>query len=149
LAENILKLIPLSPEFIPNDDSIKKALDLLKIFLPSAGETIVKLTKNVRFIDPGSNLLKIRCPYSKNELDITWWQEAMDVAYQSSFKNLMVILPCCKKSISLNELHYEWPAGFARFSVEVKSPNGDIDNYQLKSLEEIMNCPLKKIIAHY
>ena len=51
---------------------------------------------------------------------------AMDQAYRFSFVDLAVSVPCCNAQLSLNDLRYEWPAGFARFILEAQSPGAEL-----------------------
>jgi hypothetical protein len=72
----------------------------------------------------------------------------MDIAYQNSFRNLEILVPCCGEKSSLNDLVYILPAGFARFSIEIRNPSQDFGN-RLPVLEELLNISLKSIWAHY
>jgi hypothetical protein len=55
-----------------------------------------------------------------------------------------------KTSTTLNDLKYEWPAGFARFIIDARNPNvDDIDGRDMESLESILGIQLKTIRAHY
>lgn len=69
----------------------------------------------------------------------------MDAAYASHFADLTTTTPCCGASGSLNDLHYEWPAGFARFTLEALNPNADLDDQHLLTLESILGCPVRVI----
>ena len=40
----------------------------------------------------------------------------MDKAFESNFELLTSVAPCCGNEVSLNELRYGWPSGFAKFS---------------------------------
>ena len=77
------------------------------------------------------------------------WKEAMDEAYKNKFMDLSVVVPCCNSKTSLNELKYEWPAGFAQFGIEIVNPNRDISGGELHSIEIILDTKLRKIWAHY
>lgn len=68
----------------------------------------------------------------------------MGSAFSNHFTALDIIVPCCEEKTSLNELKYEWPAGFARFSIEILSPGKDLDDEELLSLESILSTKLKK-----
>jgi hypothetical protein len=46
----------------------------------------------------------------------------MDASYRSAFEDLAVRTPCCHTDTTLNELDYDWPAGFARFVLEARNP---------------------------
>jgi hypothetical protein len=82
-------------------------------------------------------------------IDPVWWQNAMDNANENGFKNLMVEMPCCGKETSLNNLKYQWPSGFAQFSIEIRNPLKDIADSELKQLETVLGCSLRIIWAHY
>ncbi len=73
----------------------------------------------------------------------------MNAAYETEFRELDTITPCCASNVSLNDLVYEWPAGFARFSLEALNPNiRDLEGEVLRDLEAILSCQLKRIWAH-
>jgi hypothetical protein len=41
----------------------------------------------------------------------------------SQFTQRKIILPRCHEASDLNDLVYEWPAGFARFVLEAENPD--------------------------
>lgn len=73
----------------------------------------------------------------------------MNKAHQKQYMDLNVIVPCCESRTSLNELKYEWPTGFSRFSIEILNPNRDLTDTELQSIETILDSKLRKIRAHY
>jgi hypothetical protein len=149
MSVNVLKLIPNDPEFIPSAEAQQRAKDLLASLLPLATEISVEITADVNFIDQGQNFERAFCPQCGTIVDLSWWQSAMDKAHVFKFNNLTVEMPCCGTTSSLNDLHYEWPAGFARFVLEAHNPNADLDSNQILSLEAIIGTPLRKIRARY
>lgn len=134
---------------MPGDAIFQWACDLLDTFFPKAREIRCEITEEVRFIDQGQNWERVLCSVCGAELDPAWWSEAMDAAHQTGFAHLLVKLPCCGSLFSLNDLQYELPAGFARAVLKVYSPGGDIDKRQLRALEKILECKLRKIWARY
>jgi len=122
---------------------------MLRAIFPRADDVRVQLSDQVRFVDQGANWERVLCPFDATELSAEWWQAAMDQAYQKDFNDLAVTLPCCKRTSSLDELHFEWPAGFARFSLEVRNPKGDLDTERISQLERTLGLSLKIIWAHY
>ena len=73
----------------------------------------------------------------------------MDEAYRNKFIDLEIVVSCCKSNTYLNELRYEWPAGFARFSIEIVNPNRNFSDEELQGIETILDTKLRKILAHY
>ena len=51
-----------------------------------------------------------------------WWSEQMGQASHASFTNLAVLAPCCGTKTTLNDLTYDWPAGFAQAELSVLNP---------------------------
>jgi hypothetical protein len=149
MSDNILKLIPTTPHYVPGAAAAHRARDLLSNYLPGIDEIDYEVTETIRFIDQGGNWERVLCPVCGTELDTVWWQEAMDTASQTGFTDLSVNLPCCYARSSLNDLQYEWPAGFARFVLKARNPRADLDDGELKSLEQVLKCKLRKIWAHY
>lgn len=149
MSDNVLKLIPSSPTYVPGEGRVEKALARIKEEFPFTNNIRVSVSESPRFIDQGANLERIICPNCNALLDTSWWQSAMDEAYKNGFRNLSVKVPCCGTETNLNELKYEWPAGFARFSIEISNPEKDISDSTLHELEVVLGSSLIKIWAHY
>lgn len=75
----------------------------------------------------------------------------MDIAYKNSFENLSVTLSCCHQQTSLNSLHYQMPAGFARFVISARNPDlgRDLTDDELEPIKKVLNCKIKQIWAMY
>ena len=97
MSDNVLKLIPVDPLYVPEASAQLEATRLLALLVPEAEDVIVTVTDQVRF----------------------------------------------------NELRYVWPAGFARFVLEVRNPDGDISDNYLFLISRILKCEIWKIWAHY
>jgi hypothetical protein len=149
VPDNILKLIPADPFFMPSENAQQAALDLLTAWLPTADVVNGTASDEVNFVDPGINLTQIFCPACGSELDMNVWQGFTDAAYANQFADLSVTMPCCGAVGSLNDLQYDWPAGFARYVLESLNPNADLDDAQVNELAQILGCPLRKIWAAY
>ncbi|WP_316569393.1 hypothetical protein [Neobacillus sp. YIM B06451] len=149
MSDYVIKLIPRQPEFTPSLSELKEAELFIQTITEYFSDIQVILTDEVRFIDQGENCESISCQFCHNGLSVDWWQDAMAEAYTSQFNNLQVIVPCCKKESSLNDLHYKWNAGFARFSIEFYNPiAADFDTISTK-LEEVLSCKFRKVLAYY
>ena len=149
MSDDVLKLISSSTTYAPSEEAIDKALAIIKETLPFANNVKVEVSESPRFINQGSNWERVVCPNCNAVIDTSWWQHAMDEAYESGFRNLAVKVPCCGTETYLNELKYEWPAGFARFSIEIWSSELDITGLKLQELEIALGSSLTKIWARY
>lgn len=149
MSDAYLRLIPSSPDFVPDKNSIDRAILLLREDFSGPGEIHFEISDSLRFIDQGVNLERVMCPCFNETLDLEWWQNAMDKAYKTEFQNLVVKVPCCGRDTSLNDLIYYWPAGFARFSIEISNPRLEVADLRIHQIETILGTPLRKIWAHY
>ena len=148
MSENYVRLIPTDPRYAPEPAVQQAAVDLLRSVLPDADEVTSRLTGDVRFIDPGANLESVSCPSCGRDIQ-EWWTDIMDRLWPTRFANLTATLPCCGSTVSLNDLHHELPAGFARFVLEARSPNArDLAAERLEALERALGCRLRRIWAH-
>jgi hypothetical protein len=149
MSDDFLRLIPTIPEYIPDSQTQKQLQELFASFVPQADQVSTKATDVVVFVDQGENLERIVCPGCDSQLDVLWWQTAMNLAYEKGFTDLVITTPCCGTACSLNDLKYHWPAGFARFVLEARNPNTELDNSHIQALEQELGCTLRKIWAHY
>jgi len=122
----------------------------LRAHLSLADEITCETTDEVRFVDQGGNFERILCPFCNHELNVEdWWHSAMNKAYESKFRSLEVQTPCCRRQTSLNDLRYEWPAGFARFDLSARNPQvRSLPDHVQSELEQILKCSLRQIWAH-
>ncbi|MCU6793523.1 hypothetical protein OB236_15570 [Paenibacillus sp. WQ 127069] len=149
MSITFLKLIPVHPEFTPNQAELIAVRDWMKVNYHDNDETRYVLTDEVRFIDQGENFENIHCPCCSRQIDISWWQQKMDEAYKSLFHSLQIVLDCCGEAISLSDLEYKWAAGFARFSIEIMNPESDLIEKDISKLEQILKCSIRKVLAYY
>ncbi|MBV9851228.1 MAG: hypothetical protein JO250_16280 [Armatimonadetes bacterium] len=83
-------------------------------------------------------------------LDDGRWTQMMDTACETLFTHLVMPMPCCGAWLSLNDLNYDWPVGFARFVLEARNPDvPDLERDQVRALERILDCRLRVIWVHY
>lgn len=149
MSDDLLRLIPTDPGFVPSAEAQNKVLQLLNSLGQWADKISLKSTDQVTFVDQGSNFERVLCPRCEWELEIDWWQQAMSKAYETQFIDLDITLPCCGTKSSLNTLTYQWPAGFARFIIEILNPQKDTNEDMMQMLEKALGCRLRKIVAHY
>ena len=149
MSDNWIIVIPDRPDFVPAAEAQERAVAHFRHLAPQAEEVRKEVTKEVRFIDCGANLSRIVCPHCGAELEMDWWQDLMDEESQAGFPIRSVLLPCCRKSGSLQTLEYDWPQGFARFSLEAMNPGiPDLSEDQLADFARILGCPVRKVLQH-
>jgi hypothetical protein len=92
-----------------------------------------------------------RASSSRPAIDVEWWAHLLEERLATGFTNLTVTVPCCGAEVTLNDLHYDWPCGFARFELEAWNPNRDRDWLtadELAQLAAALGCDVTQILAH-
>lgn len=147
MSEYIVKIIPKNPTYSLTHEQANHTLNFLRKMINADDITFLSSETPV-FVDCGSNLEMIKCPYCGEQLDFGWWGEAMDIAGKEKFKNLSVTMPCCGQKSSLNDLCYEFPCGFACAEFDILNPSTDFSAQMLSSVKELIGCPVCIIRTH-
>lgn len=149
MSDTMYKIIPESYNFYPIDiRAIDGAVKVLKMYV-QADNITWKSFESPRFIDCGSNFESVTCPLCGNSISIDVWQEMMDMCYKRScFNNLNIVLPCCNKDSTLNDLKYKNDCGFAKFVIEVLNPIEVLCNHDLYEASKCFGkLKLKMIVS--
>ena len=124
--------------------------EYLKVEFPQK-EIEFLLNNEMIFVDCGANFEKVICPLCDSQIDIEYWQECMDSAYETKFKDLSFKTNCCNKTSDLNSLKYIGNSGFAKSMISVYSADleNDDESRILKNLKDLSGIEFKVIYAHY
>ncbi|MBC8875548.1 MAG: hypothetical protein H8E44_39480 [Planctomycetes bacterium] len=150
MSDNWIALIPEDPRHVPDPARQTRARDRFTELAPDSEEIEIKVSDHIAFFDCGENFERIRCPSCDAEIPTEWWQERMDDDYgDNGFTLAQYPTPCCSAKHSLDQLIYEWPQGFARFSLDAMNPNiGRLDDQHKAEFEEILGTRLRVIYQH-
>jgi hypothetical protein len=150
VSDNHLRLIPTDPDWQPDAEAAQRAARVLSILAPDAESVEVHLYPEVTFIDQGSNFESVSCPACQTPLEMEWWASRMGEMSDSQFTNLTVITPCCDTTTSLNDLTYDWPAGFAKAELSAVNPQrGWLTESELDQLTSAIGHALRQVMTHY
>lgn len=148
MSSTILKIIPTDATYLPDKAKQDEAKDFLSKAYRSGKINFINYDR-IEFVDQGENFESVSCNLCGQNLEIEKWHEAMNKAYESQFSNLRFIVPCCNENISLNDLTYYLPAGFAKFIISISDPQKNVEEKDLNELSGLLQTPLKIIWAHY
>lgn len=144
-----INVVPESPDYVPSEEASRRAVELFRRFAPAAEKVVAEFTEKVRFIDCGENLERVICPECGQEIEVGWWADRMGEEYEAGYPFKPVALPCCGAQKSVGDLIFDWPQGFARYSVEAMNPDiGDLSDDQLSQFATVLGCKVKKILQH-
>lgn len=134
---------------------------MLESFFPEGEEFDSEVYDKTEFIDQGENFEAVICSSCKKRLNldhlseddpiVAWWYGLSDSMEGADLTSITTKMPCCGRVARLMDFEFDWPAGFARFEMNVMNPNvkDNLTKTQLLQLEEILGCPLKQVRAHY
>jgi hypothetical protein len=149
MSDNWIIVFPAKPDFVPAEAARQRALAYLKQQVPDAEKVVVEVTDKTQFIDCGGNFERILCPTCRHELSISWWHERMDEEYAEDYPMRQHEVPCCRATWTLNDLVYEWPQGFARFTVEAMNPGiCNLSEGAMLEFERILGTKVQKVLRH-
>ncbi len=146
MSDSYLRLIPQDPGRLPDEDPIAFALRLIREWFPDMDVSHRK-SADIAFIDPGENFERVGCPHCGADVAEPWaaW---MEEAYASAFRQRTVVVPCCGLREDLNDLRYQWPAGFAQFVIEI-GPRTErfLAAAEIGQLEESLGCSIRQVMT--
>lgn len=150
MSESYFRVIPTDPSWTPDDADAEAAKRALREVCPNAEDLAADSPDEIMFVDQGENFQAVRCPRCSQEVALEWWQDQMSEAYERAFTDLAVVTPCCLESSSLNDLEYDWPAGFARFVLSARSPGREsLTPDELTTIATALGHPVRQIVARY
>ena len=148
MSDNILSVIPADPQWQPSQDAADRAIRALSALTPEDDGAKATWHDQITFVDCGSHFERVACPQCDCALDRAWLRDR--VSDVSETGALIFIVPCCGTELSLNDLVYREPCGFARFDISVWNPDRSwLSDSELYTVSEALGCPVRQIMAHY
>jgi hypothetical protein len=115
MSDELLRLIPTDPSFVPTKRAQASAKKVLRAAFPDADEVASDAEELVAFQDCGESFERVRCP------------------------------ACARELATLNDLKYEEPQGFSRYALSVMNPNAELRTETLVDVERVLACRLRTI----
>ena len=121
MSENFIALVPTDPKAeVP--DNAQALRDALARHLGTE-EVRVKDYGKLQFIDCGQNFDSVACPACSARIEMDQWHAWMEEDWhgEDGFHLHRHQTPCCNQDITLNDLSYDMPQGFARWMVSARA----------------------------
>lgn len=150
MSDDSVTLVSVDPHYVPTADHVKDAEALARSMFPQADAISPQHSDGIRFFDAGSNFESVTCPGCGAQIELDWWQKAMDADSKGDGFGLRPqVMPCCNWPYTLDRLNYEWPQAFGSFGLELVNPNvGILPAEAVAALETALGTSLRVIYAH-
>jgi len=150
VSDDFVTLVPVDPHYVPNAEQVKDAEGLARSMFPQADGISPQRSDGIRLFDAGSNFESVTCAGCGAQIELDWWQKAMDADFNGAgFRLRPHVVPCCNQSYNLDQLNYDWPQAFGRFGFEFMNPNvGILPAEAVAALETALGTSLRVIYAH-
>jgi hypothetical protein len=157
VSDTFLRLFAADPDYVPDPITTTRAKEVAEHLFPDADDVEVEVYPRVTLIDCGENLTVVTCPHCGAEHSFGWWADEMDRLAAGDLWDAVDVeatmtTPCCEGKVTLRTLQYNWPTGFARFSVDVRNPAPWPDqdpNISAKALGHALGVEMHALWAHY
>jgi len=150
MSDNFLIIVPQDPDYLPALEVQQVVSEIVGSLAPDADEIAIDASENIMFFDAGVNCERISCPHCRSELDVQWWLDQMDKNYDGQgFQLELCALPCCGSNAALNELIYDWPQAFGKFSCTIRNPKASsFSETEIDALTKIIGMPIILVRRH-
>ncbi|HEX6469751.1 MAG TPA: hypothetical protein VF069_11700 [Streptosporangiaceae bacterium] len=155
MSDGYIRLIPTDQNWQPTPAAAASAVTYVARLFSGPNDAVEKVSHEfydrVTLIDAGENTVQITCSRCGGEISVRWFFDLVEENGES-FDHLDVTVPCCGVVVSLDNLRYEWPVGFARFEVSAMNPTRakyELDAEELANVTALLGHPVAQILAHY
>ena len=150
MSDNFLIIVPQDPKYLPTLEIQQLVSGMVGSLVPDADEISIDASEHVMFFDAGVNFESINCPHCRSEIDMEWWSDQMEKDFDGQgFKLEPCALPCCGSSAALNQLTYDWPQAFGKFSCTIGNPKvSGFSESEIESLTRAIGTPILIVRRH-
>jgi hypothetical protein len=150
MSESYAVVIPVDPKAaLPETaEAVREALARIV----GTDRSRVKDYGKLQFIDCGESFETLACPACAASIGMDVWSGWMDEDWhgEDGFRLHRHPTPCCNESVTLNDLVYFRPQGFARWFVSAyDTTHGPLTEDETRALSKVAGMPLRAIYQHY
>ena len=158
MSDDYVRLIPTDPVWQPAQAPAAAATAYVVELFAGPNGSVDQVEHEfhdaVTVIDSGVNTSRATCPTCGGDVPLGWVFGVVDSRHQvSNLEDLIVQVPCCGALVSLNELEYDWPMGFARFEISILNGYRPIvglsDVVELEAVARRLGHAVRQVLAHY
>jgi hypothetical protein len=155
-------LIPTDPDWQPTAEAAVGAVEYVAGIFAGPGDHVEAVQsafyQRITLIDGGEYMQDVFCPRCDAAIGLDWFWNLLiyrnhgRTVGEPAIDDLGVIVPCCVTPLTLPELRFEAPVGFARFEVSAMNWARSVREFsdeELTKAGDILGHPVTQIHTHY
>jgi hypothetical protein len=162
MGELYIRVIPTDPRWQPTVEAAARAAEYVAGLFAGPGDHVELVEpvfhERITLIDGGEYLEELFCSRCAATIGLDWFWDLLIARNggrrvgEPVIDDLAVTVPCCAAELTLPELRFEAPIGFARFEVSARNwtrPAWELSAEELAAAGDLLGHPLTQVHAHY
>lgn len=162
MSDLYIRVIPTDLEWQPTSEAAARAAKYIADLFAGPGDhvEVVELVfhERITLIDGGEYMEEVFCPRCDAAIGLDWFWDLLIARNggrrvgEPTIDDLGVTVPCCGATLTLPQLRFEAPVGFARFEVSAMNWTRrvwDLSDEELAAAGDILGHPVTQVHAHY
>ncbi|MEU7751243.1 hypothetical protein [Micromonospora sp. NPDC049171] len=162
MSELYIRVIPTDPKWQPTVGAAAHAAEYVAGLFARPDDHVEVVEPvfygRITLIDGGEYMENVFCPRCGAAIGLDWFWELLITRNggrrvgEPTIDDLGVTVPCCRAALTLPELRFEAPVGFARFEVSARNWTRhawDLSAEELADTGAILGHPVTQVHAHY
>jgi hypothetical protein len=162
MSDLFIRVIPTDPEWQPTAEAASRTVKYVAGLFTGPGDHAEAVEpiyyESITLIDGGEYMEGLFCPRCEADIGLDWFWELVDerndgrMIGEPTIHDLSVEVPCCAAALTLSELRFKAPVGFARFEVSVRNwARGawELSEEELAAAGAALGHPVTQVAAHY
>jgi hypothetical protein len=162
MSDSYIRVIPRDPEWQPTVEAAAATVEYVAGLFAGPGDHVETVKpifyERIVLIDGGQYMADVFCPRCGVAIGLGWFWDLLRVRSggrmvgEPTVGDLGVLVPCCGSALTLPELRFEDPVGFARFEVSAMNWTRDaweLSDEELTTAGNILGHPVTQIHTRY
>ncbi|XVU29667.1 hypothetical protein ACQPZJ_22075 [Actinoplanes sp. CA-054009] len=158
MSELYIRVIPTNLEWQPTPAAATAAATYVAGLFTGPGDHVESVDPvfydHTTLIDGGEYMEDLFCPRCNTSIGLDWfWNLLQPITNgEPTVHTLDVTTPCCKAALTLPELRFEAPIGFARFEISARNwsrREWELSPGELTTIGSLLGHPVTQVLAHY
>ncbi|SNY70505.1 hypothetical protein [Paractinoplanes atraurantiacus] len=157
MSELYIRVIPTDPAWQPTRAAATAAAADVAGLFTGPGDDVESVDpvfyEDITVIDGGEYMEDLFCTRCDAEIGLDWFWSLLNARNGGpTIRDLSATTPCCGTTLTLPDLRFEAPIGFARFEVSARNwtrREWELSAEELTAIGSVLGHPVTQVLAHY